>query len=277
MTFQSPKKIAGNCACFKPWVHGGNPWTRKLLNPFSWAWPRNCGMWDMPQLPSLVDEGRTWKQDDKLSTRTTTKGFPADLLYLPQGQIWNFNRHNMAEQTASDDHLFNFFLNTIWISEWKLADHVILNGESCRAAQSGGSQLFLLMHCVLLLMDLFSTLLITFHNDFKTFHPGWTVQVKIKYRTSTNLILRWGRGAWFFGEIAILRQFANQNLWYEIYVIYGVCIWIALSGDCHTIIHHHIITDFEPQNGGVWFRRFSWLGDFEVAALLENCFIWGFV
>ena len=31
MTFQSPKKIAGNCACFKPWVHGGNPWTRKLL------------------------------------------------------------------------------------------------------------------------------------------------------------------------------------------------------------------------------------------------------
>ena len=26
------------------------------------------------------------------------------------------------------------------------------------------------MHCVL--MDLFSTLLITFHNDFKTFHPG---------------------------------------------------------------------------------------------------------
>lgn len=198
MTFQSPKKIAGNCACFKPWVHGGNPWTRKLLNPFSWAWPRNCGMWDMPQLPSLVDEGRTWKQDDKLSTRTTTKGFPADLLYLPQGQIWNFNRHNMAEQTASDDHLFNFFLNTIWISEWKLADHVILNGESCRAAQSGGSQLFLLMHCVLLLMDLFSTLLITFHNDFKTFHPGWTVQVKIKYRTSTNLILR--KGTLFYNE-----------------------------------------------------------------------------
>lgn len=95
---------------------------------------------DMSQPPSLVAEGRTWKQDDKLSTRTTTKGFPADLLYLPQGQIWNFNRHNMAEQTASDHHLSNLFLNTIWISEWKLADHVILNGESCRAAQSGGSQ-----------------------------------------------------------------------------------------------------------------------------------------
>lgn len=35
----------------------------------------------------------------------------------------------------------------------------------------------------------------------------------------------------------------------------------------YLIHHHHIITDFEPQNGGVWFRRFSWLGDFEVAAL----------
>ena len=146
------------------------PWW-KSMDPsvWNWAWPRNCGMWDMPQLPSLVAEGRTWKQYDKLSTRTTTKGFPTDLIYLPQGQIWNFNRHNMAEQTASDDHLSNFFLSTIWISEWKLADHVILNGESCRAAQSGGSQLFLLMHCVL--MDPFSTLLITFWQRFQNLPP----------------------------------------------------------------------------------------------------------
>lgn len=62
-------------------------------------------------------------------------------------------------------------------------------------AEQLGREVPNVFHWCIVVMDLFSTLLIAFHNISK---PSTLVQVKIKYRTSTNLILR--KGTLFYNE-----------------------------------------------------------------------------